>query len=121
PELLPLAERGHVSEVNRWFDATAASTPAVRARGVKEAIDAAESGSLTAAGIYATNQSVFAILNSRGLFDYHRETLAQFSITTMAGDSSGWAKSSACDAAALETLGLARRAVEKAARSERPR
>ena len=48
----------------------------------------------TAAGIYSTGQSVEAIFNSRGVAAWHAETMAQFSITAMAADSSGWAKAS---------------------------
>jgi PmbA protein len=55
------------------------------------------------------------------LFDYHCETMAQFSITAMAADSSGWAKASACDLAAIDTAGLARRAAHKASASASPR
>ena len=45
-----------------------------------------------AAGIYSTAQNVEVLMNSRGLFRYYFDTLTQFSITAMAGDSSGWAK-----------------------------
>src|SRR5439155_5139734 len=92
PDLPPLAEPSAVAPASREFRSTAAAAPMSRARAVKEAIDVAESAGLTAAGIYSTNHSVFAILNSRGLFDYHTETMAQFSITAMGPDSSGWAK-----------------------------
>src|SRR5207244_5512212 len=95
--------------------------PTDRARAVKDAIAMVERESQTAAGIYATNQSAFAILNSRGLFDYHCETLAQFSITAIGADSSGWAKASACDAAVLDAPALASRGARKAIGSARPR
>jgi PmbA protein len=121
PDLLPLAEPQPCPQAHRFFDSTAGSTPASRARAVKEAIEVAESQSLTAAGIYSANQSTFALLNSRGLFDYYSETMAQFSITVMGGDSSGWAKSSACDATALDSLALARSAAAKASGSTGPR
>jgi len=55
----------------------------------------------TAAGIYSTGESVFSLLNSRGVLARHTETMARFSITAMAADSSGWAKASACDRATL--------------------
>jgi PmbA protein len=121
PDLLPMAEPGRAATVERFFDSTASATPLTRATAVKQAIETAEAESLTAAGIYATGQSALAILNSHGLFDYHCETLAQFSITAIGADSSGWAKASACDAASLDTLGLACRAARKAAGSARPR
>ena len=74
----------------------------------------------TAAGIYSTDESRFALFNSRGVASSYRETMARFSITAMAGDSSGWAKASACDLRALDPAALARRAARKAAESQRP-
>jgi PmbA protein len=47
--------------------------------------------------------------------------MARFSITAMAGDSSGWAKASACDRRALDPVALAHSAVRKAAQSREPR
>ena len=34
----------------------------------------------------------------------YRETIARFSVTAMAGDSSGWAKASACDRRDLDPV-----------------
>jgi PmbA protein len=118
PDLLPLPEPSQGTETARFFDVTAGSTPEARARAVKEAIDAVES--LTAAGIYSANHSASALLNSRGLFRYYTETMAQFSITAIAPNSSGWAKASACDASALDTAGLAASAARKARGSANP-
>ena len=42
---------------------------------------------------------------ARRLGAEHRETMARFSITAMAADSSGWAKASACDHRALDPVG----------------
>jgi predicted Zn-dependent protease len=80
-----------------------------------------EAAGQTAAGIYSTGQSVFSLLNSRGVSARHRETMARFSITAMAADSSGWAKASACDLATLNPLPLAQTAARKAAKSAAPR
>ena len=121
PDVLPLAEPSPVPTVERFFAPTAAATPASRASAVRDAIRIVESTSLTAAGIYATNQSAFAILNSAGLFDYYCETMAQFSITAMGSDSSGWAKETSCDISALDTQTLAGRAAGKSAASTNPR
>ena len=121
PEVLPLAEPAGIPEVARFFPATACSSPAERAAAVAEAIAVAEAASQTAAGIYSASQSAEALLNSRGLFAYYRETLAQFSITTMAEDSSGWAKAGSPDVSRIFPLELARRASQKAARAGSPR
>ncbi|HTC32218.1 MAG TPA: TldD/PmbA family protein [Bryobacteraceae bacterium] len=119
-DLLPLNEPSVVSETKRFDAATAAATPDHRGRAVAEAIRVVESSGQTAAGIYSTGQSVEAIFNSRGVAAWHAETMAQFSITAMAGDSSGWAKASAVSHTAIDPGALARSAAEKARLSRDP-
>src|SRR5690242_6278684 len=98
PDLLPLAKPDKLLATARAYERTACVTPAERAQAVAEAIAVIEAAGQTAAGIYSTGDSTTALLNSRGVFAFHRETMAQFSVTAMAADSSGWAKASACDA-----------------------
>ena len=125
PDLLPLPD--HVSEdpaaapYPRCFDETAAATPGERAQAVAEAIAAVESAGQTAAGIYSTGASFFALFNSRGVSAWHEESMARFSITAMAADGSGWAKASACDHRDINPLELALAAARKAAESRAPR
>src|ERR1019366_4595152 len=104
PDLPPLASPADYQGVERWFETTARATPEERARAVAEAIRAVEAAGKTAAGIYSTGESVFSLLNSRGVRARHRETMARFSITAMAADSSGWPKDSAFDPATLNPL-----------------
>ena len=120
PELLPLVPPAEHVEPARWFAQTATMTPTSRAEAVREAIRAVEGASQTAAGIYSTSESVLALLNTQGVFAYHAETMAQFSITAMAQDSSGWAKKSSCNAAELAPLDFALVAAKKAAASRTP-
>jgi len=124
-ELLPLpspAEAGEIPEHPSRFDAaTAETTPERRALAVKEAIAIVESAGATAAGIFETGAATEALINSRGLFRFHEETSARFSITATAADSSGWAKASAISAAAINAAALARSAGEKARLSASPR
>ena len=119
-DLLPLPDPEDPPEVARLVEATARVAPADRARAVAEAIDLVESAGQTAAGIYSTSESVLAILNSRGVFAYYPETMAHFSITAMAADSSGWAKSSACCHDDIDPVALARAASGKASLSRGP-
>ena len=86
-----------------------------------EAIRAVSGEGQTAAGIYSTDATRFELYNSRGVSASYRETMARFSITAMAGDSSGWAKASACDLRGLDPVALARSAARKAAGSRDPR
>jgi predicted Zn-dependent protease len=120
PELLPLAGAAPCAPVERYYAATADASPKTRAETVAEAIQIVEEAGQTAAGIYSTGHSLTAVLNSKGLFQWHAESMARFSITAMAADSSGWAKGSACDRRDLDTAALARRAAHKAAASGAP-
>ncbi len=120
-DLPPLAEPAKLDDVQRYFETTAQATPEERAQAVAEAIRAVSGVGQTAAGIYSTDATQFALYNSRGVAASYRETMARFSITAMAGDSSGWAKASACDRCALDPVALARTAARKAVASHNPR
>ena len=120
-ELLPMAEPEAVAEIPRFDAATAAVSPEDRARAVRQAIALVEGAGQTAAGIYSTGETIEGIFNSHGVAAWHQETLAQFSITAMAQDSSGWAKASAVAHSAFDPVELARRASEKARLSAKPR
>lgn len=124
PSLPPLADRTDApgaEPVARYFDATAEASPAERARAVAEAIAVVEAHGQTAAGFYSTEESSFALWNSAGVVARHRETMARFSITAMASDSSGWAKAGACDHRTLDPVALARSAAAKADAGRTPR
>ena len=120
PSLLPLADRAPAPGVARWHESAARVTPTDRAQAVAEAIRIVEAAGQTAAGIYSTSESVLALLNSRGAFAYYPETMANFSITAMAADSSGWAKGSACSHRDLDPAAMARAASGKAHFSREP-
>jgi predicted Zn-dependent protease len=119
PELLPLATPADLPPANRTGDKIAGATE--RAQTVAEAIRIVEAARQTAAGIYSTALTNFSIFNSQGLSASYTETMARFSITAMAADSSGWAKASAVNAAHLDPLALAHSATQKAAVSAKPR
>jgi predicted Zn-dependent protease len=91
-----------------------------RARSVADAVKVVERAGQTAAGIYSTGQSVEAIFNSAGIAALHSETMAQFSITAMAEDSSGWAKASSVECGSIDPVQMARSASEKARLSRDP-
>jgi predicted Zn-dependent protease len=76
---------------------------------------------LTTAGIYSTSESGEGIFNSRGLANWHRQTLAEVSITMLAEDSSGWQKLNSPDVSNLDPRWLAETAAQKAVESAHPR
>ena len=120
PDLLPMPGPQKYQKVARYFENTVHATPADRARAVVKVARLAEKNKQTAAGIFSTGVTQFAIANSRGLFASHRQTRAEFSITILEPDSSGWAKANSPDLAQIDPVGLARSASEKSAATRKP-
>jgi PmbA protein len=131
PDLLPMptteeadfgeAFAGGGALATRFFEQTAAITPADRAEVVKRVVSVADKRKLTTAGIYSTSESLEGIFNSRGLANWHHQTLAEVSITMLATDSSGWQKSNSPDVRNLDPERLAERAAQKAVESAHPK
>jgi PmbA protein len=105
----------------RWFEQTAAITPADRAETVGKIVSVAKKSGLTTAGIYSSSESAEALINSEGLATFHRQTSAEVSITMLADDSSGWQKSNSPDVKNLDTVGLAEIAAHKTRESRSPK
>ena len=121
PDLLPMPDSreaaggaGESPVPTRHFAETAAITPQLRAEGVKKIVEVAQKHKLTTAGIFSSSESVEGIFNSRGLSNWHTQTLAEVSITMLAADSSGWQKanspSSQDEQGMAEPSGLSRSA-----------
>ncbi|MBZ5699604.1 MAG: TldD/PmbA family protein [Acidobacteriia bacterium] len=120
PGLLPMPGPQKYGKVARYFENTAYATPADRARAVARVAELAEKNKQTAAGIFTTGVTQSAIVNTKGLFASHRQTRAEFSITILESDSSGWAKANAPDLGRIDPDALARSASEKSAASRNP-
>jgi predicted Zn-dependent protease len=127
PDLLPMptAEEanaaGEGARATRFFEETAAVAPADRAEVVKNIVTIAGAHKLTTAGIYSNSESREGIFNSRGLANWHQQTLAEVSITMLGDDSSGWQKSNSTDVCNLDPARLALTAAQKAVESAHPR
>jgi predicted Zn-dependent protease len=80
----------------------------------------AEKNKQTAAGIFSTGATQTAIANTRGLFASHRQTRAEFSITILESDSSGWAKANSPDIEGIDPEAMAGSASEKSSASRKP-
>jgi predicted Zn-dependent protease len=106
---------------SRYFAATAGITPELRAEGVKKIVGVAQRHALTTAGVFSSAESLEGIFNSRGLSNWHTQTLAEVSITMLAADSSGWQKANSPDVGNLDPLALAEVAAKKALDSAHPR
>ena len=132
PDLLPMPDaqeaagsaggsaRATPAIPSRYFEMTASITPEQRAEGVKKIVGVAQRHNLTTAGVFSSAESCEGIFNSRGLSDWHTQTLAEISITMLAADSSGWQKANSPDVANLDPLALAETAAKKAVDSARP-
>ena len=131
PDLLPMPDSREASgnaeqsvqaaqPLSRYFPETAGITPQIRADGVRTIVEVAKKHKLTTAGIFSSSESVEGIFNSRGLSNWHTQTLAEVSITMIGADSSGWQKANSPDAANLDPLRMAEIAAKKAIDSAHP-
>ncbi len=122
-ELLPMltaAEQGSAPELDRYCAETAAMGAGERAQQVASMVAVANRDGLNAAGTYSCAESFEALFNSHGVERWHRETLAEASVTMQAADSSGWQKQNYTSARRLDARALAEIAAEKALRSASP-
>lgn len=124
PDFLPMANAGEGKAPegpSRWSDQTAVITPADRSEGVGKIVAVAKKNKLVTAGIYSSSQSAEAVINSKGLSVYHRQTSAEVSITMLADSSSGWQKANSPDVKNVDPVRLAEIAAQKARDSQSPR
>ncbi|MCU1286931.1 MAG: peptidase modulator of gyrase [Acidobacteriales bacterium] len=125
PDLLPMAKPSELparqtNAPSRHFDSTARITPQERAAGVGKIVDIAKKNNIVTAGIFSTSESFEAIVNSKGVNAFHKQTLAEISITMLADDSSGWQKFNSPDVANLRPELLADIAARKTRESTKP-
>jgi PmbA protein len=121
PDLLPLIGKQKYQKVSRFFSSTAETTPEDRAKAVTRVCKMANKAKQTAAGIYSSGESRSVMANSRGLVAHYEQTRAEFSITILEPNSSGWAKSNSPDIRKIDPGALAETASGVATRSRGPR
>jgi len=121
PNLLPMLRAQKYKKVARFFAATAATTPEARARAVKRVCSMADKNKQTAAGIFSSGSMRSVLANSKGLFARYEQTRAEFSVTILEENSSGWAKANSPDVRQIHPDALAESASRKAAESRQPR
>jgi PmbA protein len=120
PDLLPLLGKQKYQKVARFFRPTAETTPQDRARAVTKVCRLAAKKKQTAAGIFVSGGSHSVMANSKGLFAAYEQTRAEFSVTILESDSSGWAKANSPDIRKIDPQALAESASEKSVRSRKP-
>jgi len=105
---------------NRYFESAAALTPEQRAQGVEQMVAIAKRHQLSAAGIFASAESVEGIFNSRDLANWHTQTSSDISVTMIGESSSGWQKANSPNCNDLDPVLLAETAARKAILSAHP-
>ncbi len=105
-------EVGRAEPVNRWDDATAAATPADRARAVNEILTMAGDG--RAAGIYQTGAHFFGLFNSEGIDCFDTYSRVNTTCLIDVGDSTGWGEASSHAIDKVDVAAAAQRARAKA-------
>ena len=121
PDLLPLIGKQKYQKVSRFFSSTANTTPEDRAKAVTRVCKMANKAKQTAAGIFSSGESRSLMANSRGMLAHYEQTRAEFSVTILEPNSSGWAKSNSPDIRKIDPELLAETASGVAIRSREPR
>jgi predicted Zn-dependent protease len=116
PEHMPLLGPQDFPDSITYIPATAAITPDTRADAVGKSIQASKDAKLQAAGYLENTTSFNAIMNSKGLFAYNKDTDVVFSVTTRneEGTGSGYAARGYNDIGKLDTLTATKIATSKA-------
>lgn len=116
PERMPLLGPNTFKDGIGYDAKTAAMTPATRAELVAKSIAVAKEAKLEAAGFLENTTSFTAVLNSKGLFAYDKNTDVTFSVTTRnaEGTGSGYAARGFNDVSKLDTFTATKIASQKA-------
>ncbi|MFN2601853.1 MAG: TldD/PmbA family protein [Gemmatimonadaceae bacterium] len=127
PEIMPELGPQTYSPVSGYIDRTADLGPEARAAAARRVIEQSgeagkAAGDVFVAGFLEANASSRAIVNSKGLFAYHRSTDANLSATvrTPDGTGSGWASAGSRDWQKIDPAALGVRATQKAVASRNP-
>ena len=117
----PMGQQQYVT-TQAYFDNIANITPEYRTQVAANSINPSKTKECTAAGFLQDGAQWQAMMNSAGLFAYHRSTQANFSVTVRANDGtgSGYATREANDLTKFDVDSASRIALEKAAASRNP-
>ncbi len=123
PEWVGLVGPQEYLTSNDNFEATANITPEYRAQAAADGIVPSRQNHLIAAGFMEDSATSSAMINSTGLFAYHRATTVSFSATvrTEDGTGSGWVSRDFNDVRKLDTGEASQIAIQKAIASRNPR
>ena len=120
PNFPGLPKPAKYKELKTYDQATAAFTPAKRAREVKRVIAEGKKKGFTMAGSLSTSSGEIAVLNSLGVRAYQPFTSAGINMIAMSDTSSGYASGTSRRIEDIRAGRLAAIAVEKCERSQDP-
>jgi len=120
PEYLPPLPAQEYPVLPAYRPETAECTPARRVGLAGEAIKLCRAAGMTAAGIVEAYTTAVGLAASTGLFAYELRTRAEFSLTAIAADSTGWVQNESRSIDDLGVIERARTAIDKARRSANP-
>jgi predicted Zn-dependent protease len=124
PEFMdPLPQQTYGGESKTYSENTAKITPEFRAKVAADSINPAAAKDVTAAGYLEDSTGFSAIMNSKGLFAYNKQTDVDFTVTMRSNDGtgSGWAAGTQTDVSKLKTAEASRIAIDKALMSRNPK
>jgi PmbA protein len=117
---LPTPDQAGTPNNHLYVEATASSTPDLRADGAGAICRLAAESGLTAAGAFSTTVQEVAAGNSLGVFSYGCSTAANLLTVVMGENSSGYASSTSRDVGDIDAEAVAQEAVTKALKSKDP-
>lgn len=119
PEHMKNLGPAEYSNVNAWYESTANITPDFRAAAAEASIAPSKENKLVAAGFLDDNNSFTALMNSSGMFAFHRSTAVNFTVTirTEDGNGSGWVTRDFNDVKKMDTASASAVAIRKSLQS----
>jgi len=121
PNFPGLPKPAKYKSLDTFDETTAGFSPRDRARAVKKVIAQADRKKFTVAGSCATSCAEIAVVNSLGVEAYQPISSASVSIIAMSDSSSGYAAGTSRKVTELDFTSLAKVAVDKCDRSQKPR
>lgn len=119
PEFVEVLGPQSYMQTKAYFDSTAGISPEYRAKAALDSIEPCRNKNLVAAGFLQDRARFSSMINSNGLFAYHKSTGIDFSVTvrTEDGAGSGWATRDYNDVGKLDTARASQIAIDKSSMS----
>jgi predicted Zn-dependent protease len=118
PKILGLTQPQKYSAIDKYSANTARLSPEDRMQTIRQAVNECARQKVMGSGTFANSSGVLVLANSKGLFAFHRWTNAEFALTAIAGEATGWASASGYDIGQLDLKAVTRTAIDKAIKGQ---